>query len=880
MSILATKLFIPSPGPAVVRRPRLIQRLDDGAHSKLTLISAPAGFGKTTLAAEWVAGCGKPAAWVSFDEGDGNSTRFLQYVAAALQTVDARMGKGLSAMLGAPQPPSTEAALTTLLNEIAAAPQDIVLVLDDYHVVDDAEVDRALALLVERLPSQVRLVVATREDPNIPLARLRARGQLTEIRAADLRFGSTEAEEFLVRGMGLELPAGSVAALESRTEGWIAGLQLAALSLQGRADAAGFIASFTGSHRFILDYLIEEVLRRQTGAVQSFLLRTSLLGRLCGPLCDAVTRDASAPGMETLERLERANLFVVPLDDERRWYRYHRLFADALQQRLRQGLVASGKAPDTVVAELHVRASAWYEEKGLEIEAFHHAAEANDVERAERLIEGGGMPLHFRGALAPVLGWLKSLPAEVLDSRPSLWTAFASVVLATGHVNETEDKLRSAESVLADASPDEKVRDLIGRIAAIRATLAVHRLDADAIIAQSRRALEFLAPSNHAFRTSTNWKMGVAYGLQGDRIAAGRAYGEVIAACRGSGNAIFALAAALGLAGVQESQTELRLAAETYRRVLDSAGDMPLPIAACQANLGLARICCEWNDLDGAHQHWARSVPPARQLADTDRFVACQLFEARMRICRGRIDEADAILAAAEREARQHNFTKRASEVAAARVLVLIRQGNLAAAERLARAHPLPLSRARVKLARGETKAALAVLASFRQDVEAKGWRDEQLRTAVLQALARRANGERDEALRCLREALALAAPNGLVRTFVDEGAPMASLLAEAAALGVMPDYVAALRDAFRAEEPPVGVEASPGAAESLIEALTRRELEVLRLVAEGLSNEEIGERLFLSLSTVKGHNQKIFDKLQVRRRTEAVVRARELRLL
>ena len=286
--------------------------------------------------------------------------------------------------------------------------------------------------------------------------------------------------------MGLALPAESVAALESRTEGWIAGLQLAATLPAGhRADAAGFIASFTGSHRFVLDYLIEEVLRRQTDAVQSFLLRTSLLGRMCGPLCDAVTRDASMPGTETLERLERANLFIVPLDDERRWYRYHRLFADALQQRLRRALAASGQAPTRSVAELHVRASAWYEENGLEIDAFHHAAAANDVERAERLIEGGGMPLHFRGALAPVLNWLKSLPAEVLDARPSLWTAYASVVLATGHPNEAEDKLRSAEAALKDSFPDPKVRDLIGRISAIRATLAVYRLDSEAIIAHS-----------------------------------------------------------------------------------------------------------------------------------------------------------------------------------------------------------------------------------------------------------------------------------------------------------------------------------------------------------------------------------------------------------
>ena len=349
-------------------------------------------------------------------------------------------------VLQSPQPPPTESILTALLNEITAIPDNFILVLDDYHVIDAKPVDEALTFLLEHLPPQMHLVIATREDPHLPLARLRARGQLTELRAADLRFTPAEAAEFLNQVMGLNLSAEDIAALETRTEGWIAGLQLAAISMQGHQDAASFIKSFTGSHHFVLDYLVEEVLQQQPESVQTFLLRTSILDRLCGPLCDAVLLDPSASGQETLEYLERANLFIVPLDNERRWYRYHHLFADLLRQRLHQSAASSTGDEGKGVAELHSRASQWYEDNGLEIEAFHHAAAANDVERAERLIEGKGMPLHFRGAVAPVLDWLESLPTTVLDARPSLWVTYASVSLVAGQTTGVEEKLQAAEA--------------------------------------------------------------------------------------------------------------------------------------------------------------------------------------------------------------------------------------------------------------------------------------------------------------------------------------------------------------------------------------------------------------------------------------------------
>ncbi|HET8843067.1 MAG TPA: AAA family ATPase, partial [Ktedonobacteraceae bacterium] len=410
--ILATKLYIPPLRPNVVLRPRLIERLNEGLHRKLILISAPAGFGKSTLLSEWTLGLGQPVAWLSLDEGENDPSRFLAYLVAALQTVAANIGEGMLGLLQSPQPPPAEAMLTALLNEIATIPNHFVLVLDDYHAIEAKTVDQALAYLVAHLPPHMHLVIATREDPHLPLARLRARDQLIELRATHLRFISSESAAFLNQIMGLTLSAEDITALEKRTEGWIAGLQLAALSLQGQEDATSLIASFTGSHHFVLDYLMEEVLGQQSERIQTFLLRTSLLDRMSGPLCDAVMLDSTMSGQSTLESLERANLFLIPLDNERRWYRYHHLFADLLRLRFHQSIVTSSADGERQVHELHRRASVWYEEQDLAMEAFHHAVLVNDVERATRLVEGNGIPLHLRGAVYPVLNWLETLPRE------------------------------------------------------------------------------------------------------------------------------------------------------------------------------------------------------------------------------------------------------------------------------------------------------------------------------------------------------------------------------------------------------------------------------------------------------------------------------------
>jgi LuxR family maltose regulon positive regulatory protein len=871
ISILATKLYIPPIRPELVSRPRLIERLNAGLHRKLTLISAPAGFGKTTLLSEWVAGCGRPVAWLSLDEGDNDLACFLTYLVAALQTIEGNVGQGLLAALQSPGPVNVEPVLTTLLNEIAGLPDNSVLALDDYHVIESQPVDNALAFTLDHLPPQMHLVIASRSDPSLPLSRLRAGGQMTEIRAHDLRFTHDEISTFLDKVMGINLSAENVAALEARTEGWIAGLQLAALSMQGlkrNSDIADFVNSFTGSDRYIQDYLADEVLQQRPKGTKDFLLQTSILNRLSGPLCDAVTEQKNSQAI--LEALEAANLFIVPLDNERRWYRYHHLFADLLRQRLHH------QQPDNV-ADLHIRASAWYEENGLEIEAFHHAAAANDVEHAVRLVEGEGMPLLFRGVVAPVLNWLESLPTTVLDARPSLWVTYASALLSAGQLASVEQKLQAAEAALQAAEPNDKTRDLVGHIASMRATLAISQHQVETTIAQSRRALEYLHPDNLPVRTAATWNLGYAYQLRGDRAAASRAYTEALSISQASGNTIITILATIGLGNIQAAENQLHLAAQTYQRAMQLAGEHPLPLT-CEACLGLARLFYEWNDLDAAQRHGQQSVQLARQIETSDIPIAGGVFLARLKLAQRDVAGAAAILDEARQFVRQHNFTYRMPEVAAAQVLMLIQQGDLAAAAHLAQAHDLPTSQARVHLARGDTSAALAVLDPWRQQMEAKGWQDERLKVMVLQAVAHHAHGEKDKAVQLLGDALALAEPGGFIRTFVDEGIPMAQLLLEAAARGMMPDYTGKLLAAFEAEE-----QKSEGICppfQPLVEPLSQRELEVLQLVAQGLSNREISERLFLALDTVKGHNRRIYGKLGVKNRTQAVNKARALNIL
>jgi LuxR family transcriptional regulator, maltose regulon positive regulatory protein len=872
--LLLTKLHVPPPRPGVVARPRLMQRLDEGALTRLTLVSAPAGFGKSTLVGQWAAECGRPVAWLSLDERDDDPSSFLTYFVAALRTVAPDTGKAVVAVLQSPQPPPLDSILTTLLNEIATIPDEFVLVLDDYHVLDSKPDDEIVGFLLEHLPPQMHLVIATREDPRLPLARLRARGQLAELRAADLRFTAAEAAEFLGRVMGLDLSPDDIAALDARTEGWIAGLQMAAISLQGVPDAPGFIRSFTGSHRFVLDYLLEEVLQRQPVEVRTFLLRTSILDRLCGPLCDAVLQSPAGTGEETLPAVERANLFIVPLDDERHWYRYHQLFRDLLRHRLERSV-----SPEEI-AGLHVRASAWCERDGHLPEAFRHATLAGDVERAGSLIESPEMDVHLRTVVAPILDWLASLPREVLDAEPRLWVRWATLTLMAAQTTGVEEKLQAAESALQGVELDVETRDLVGQIACARATLALTRYDPAEMAAQASRARDLLRPENLPYRFTAAWTVAMAHFFAGERAAAARACRECVELSERSGQVFARILAAETQGNLQELDNQLHQAAESYRRALELAGEQPMANAE-EVHLGLGRISYEWNDLAAAERHGQQSRQLARLYERTiDRSLAGDVFLARVALARGDVEGAAAMLAQAYSSAQENGFVLRLPEIAAAQVLVLLRQGEAAAAGRLAETYGLPLGQARVLIAQGDPAAALAVLEPVRQQMEACGWADERLRAIVLQAVARQLAGEEREAAGTLGEALEAAEPGGFIRLFVDEGTPTADLLSAAAAQGVRPEYVGRLLAAFAAEaERERQASSAPGPA-SPAEGLSRRELEVLQLIAQGLSNQEIGQRLYLALDTVKGHNRRIFEKLGVQRRTEAVARARELGLL
>ena len=865
--LLQTKLYRPPLRPSLIPRPNLLQQLNQGLPRKLTLLSAPAGFGKTTLVSEWLAGCERPSAWLSLDENDGDLPRFLTYVIAALQRIFPGLGADVTAVLQASPPPPIETSLATLLNEIAGLADPFLLVLDDYHLVEAPAVDQALAFLLDHLPPQMHLVMTTREDPNLPLARLRARGQLTELRAADLRFSLDEAAAFLQQVMGVELSPENVAALEARTEGWAAGLQMAALSMQGQQDVTGFIQSFTGGHRFVLDYLVEEVLHQQPESVQRFLLQTAVLNQLTGSLCDAVTCGSS--GQEILESLERANLFLVPLDNERRWYRFHHLFAELLRQRLQES------ATEDTINTLHIRASEWYEANGLVLESFHHATAAHDVDRTLRLIQGEGLPLYFRGEAIPVRHWLESLSEAEFQARPELWVTYASVLTLTGRLHgNIEEILQAAETALQDKVDDDKTADLLGQIAANRAMLGVVKNEVNTIVTQSQRALALLHPDNAPMRSTTTWTLGYAYQVQGKRAAAIEAYAETIAQSQKSGNIMNEIAATTCVGQIQETENQARQAAKTFRRILQLVGDPPWP-AACEACVGLARIHYQWNDLEGAERYGQQGLALARQLENVDTPAACGVLLARVKLAQGDGAAAFATLAEAEQFVRQKGFDHWLGEITAVRLQTFLRHGNLTAAAQLAETQDLPLSQARVKLAQGDPTAALAALEPVRQQAEAKEWADEQLQVLVLQALAYQAAGESDKAMQLLGDALTLAAPGGLVRLFVDEGPPMAALLQETVKRGMAPAFAQQVLEAFGE----TAVAPSP-AAHPLPDPLSERELEVLKLLTTALTGPEIARELMISLNTLRTHTKNIYSKLGVNSRRTAVRRAADLNLM
>ncbi|MDQ4083135.1 MAG: LuxR C-terminal-related transcriptional regulator [Actinomycetota bacterium] len=897
--ILTTKLYVPPPRPHAVLRPRLTGHLNGGLHGKLTLVSAPAGFGKTTLLSEWLSDCRRPAAWLSLDRGDNDFTRFLAYLVAALQTIEADLGAGVQSPLQSPQPLPTESVLTTLLNEVTALPDAIVLALDDYHVVDARAVDDALAFLLEHLPPRMHLVIATREDPQLPLARLRARQQLTELRATDLRFTPEEAAEFLKEVMDLDLSTEDIAALESRTEGWIAGLQLAALSMQGRKDTAGFAQAFTGSHRFVLDYLVEEVLQQQPDRVRTFLLQTSILDRLSGPLCDAITGQEDSRGM--LEALERANLFVVPLDDERRWYRYHHLFADVLQAR------AMEEQPDQVPT-LHRRASGWYEKNGLPSDAIRHALAAGDFGRAAALIELAARATLMGKREETFMGWLRALPDEEVRRRPVLGVYYA-LALVSHDLEAAETRLRDAERMLdgrAHASEmvvvdEEEFRALPGIAAITRAYYAGAIGDMSGSVRHARRALDLLPEGEPLWRGAAASLLGLAHWADGDLEAAYRSIADGMESLRMAGDITQPPSGAFILADIRTAQGRMREAARIYERALQLAESPggPTPPGTADLYVGMSELRCEHGDLEAASQYLLRSKELGEYGGISEYRYRWYVAKARIEEARGNLDNALDLLDEAERlYIRSPDPYVR--PIAALKARVRVRQGRLA--EALGWAHERGLSAhddlsylrefehitlARALIARYDSDRtdryiheALGLLERLLGAAQEGGRTGSVIEVLLLQALAHQARGDAPSALAPLERALTLAEPEGYVRIFVDEGAQMARLLSEAAARGITPDYTGRLLAAFDAGEQESRDEPHQPPAQPLAEPLSQRELEVLQLIAQGLSNREISERLFLALDTVKGHNRRIFGKLSVQRRTEAVAKAKSLNIL
>jgi LuxR family maltose regulon positive regulatory protein len=927
--VLATKLYTPPPRPKVVLRPRLIERLNEGlsASRKLTLISASAGFGKTTLVSEWVAGCDQKIAWLSLDEGDNDPACFLTYFIAALQTIMANIGEGVLGALQSPQPPPIESILIALLNEITTISDNFILVLDDYHVIDSKPVDEALTFLLEHLPLQMHLVIATREDPPLPLPRLRARGQLTELRAADLRFTPAEAAEFLNRMMGLDLSPENISALDKRTEGWIAGLQLAALalqgslSMQGQPDTTSFIQSFTGSHRFILDYLVEEVLQRQPERVSNFLLQTSILDQLCGSLCNVVT--GQMDGKEMLKALEQGNLFVIPLDDQRQWYRYHHLFADVLQEHLK------GTQPEQV-SVLHRRASEWYEKNGLPHDAIRNALAAGDFARAADLIELVMPAMNRSRQFATLLGWLKALPDELVRVRPVLSTWYASVSMSCGELGGVEPRLRDAERWLdttADTAgmvvvDEEEFRRVPGMIPLIRAGLALARGDMPETVKNARRVLDLAPEDDLLMLGGAASQLGLAAWTSGDLDTARRMTAEGMANLRLGGYIIPAIGGAIVLADIQIAQGYLHEAMTTYGQGLQWAtepGASVLPGAA-DMHVGMSSLHREHNDLKTATQHLLTSQALGELAGMPQNPYRWCAAMARIREAQGDLDEALDLLDQAE-FLYDANFSPNVRPIATRKTRVWVAQGRLG--EALDWAHEQGLSvenelgylhefdhitLARVLLALYQSdranrsiQEAMGLLERLLKAAEEGGRKGSTIEILVLQSIAYHAQGDLPVALKPLQKALTLAEPEDYIRMFVDEGSPMTQLLLEAASRGIMPDYTGKLLRAFEAEQPgsagksplptplavlPEGPRRSPrpagerGDGEPLTEPLSQRELEVLRLFKTELSGPEIARELVIALSTVRTHTKSIYSKLNVNNRRAAVKRAAELNLI
>lgn len=911
-ALLATKFFVPLLRSGLISRPNLIERLNQGLECKLVLLSAPAGYGKTTLLGAWADEIGPSiqVTWLSLDEDDNDVVRFLKYVLSALDKVIPGIGRSAGVLLQPPQPAPVRSALITLINDITNHSVPIVLVLDDYHVINARSVHQAVAYLLEHMPANMHLVISTRADPPVNLARYRAQAQVVELRADELSFTHREAVDYLNQTIGWSLSRDDALAIFNRTEGWIAGLQMAAATMQGiGADhASQFAQAFTGSNRHILDYLIEEVLDQQPERVYSFLLRTSILERLTAPLCDAVLGQETG-SLEIIDYLERENLFIVPLDNERQWYRYHGLFVDLLRQRLRQ-------AEPKQIPILHRNASVWYKRSGLVADAIEHAFSARDLQWAADLIDQNAQTTLMRSEVATLMNWIDRLPEEEMRQRPNLCVYHAWALLLDGQSLEAvNSRLQTAglsESISAEAS-------------VFRALTATYTGDAQRSLAYAREAVQ-KAPEDDIFLRSVVMNaLGMAYVLNGEIEAAVQAFDQGAAISQKAGNVLFAVGALCNLAGMCHLKGQLRRAERLYLRALDlstvSQGER-LP-AAGRALLGLGELAREWNRLEEAVEFLKESLELFERYMETGALVS-YLHLARVKQSVGDQAGAELMLQHARQIAERSEATRFDDLlVAAAQTRMWIEQGNLDEAWHWAEERGLVrdprsgskdsvkvsmpsaydlqelelLLSARVYIARERYADALEVLKTLEAAAEGQGRVRRQIETLILSAIAASklsTAGHIQPATRsawdAFMQALDLAEPEGYIRLFIDEGEPVAALLRQAAEREIHIEYVNHLLSAMGRGAEPRSPAERPGVPYdtrervnqdySLVEPLSDRELEVLSLIAQGLSNRDIAERLVISLSTVKGHAANIYGKLGVNKRTQAVARARILGIL
>ncbi len=905
--LLATKLHVPRPRPDLVPRPRLAERLDEGLAGGLMLVCAPAGYGKTVLLADWARRGQQPVAWLSLDAGDNDPARFWRHGVAALGQARPGLAERVGPLLGPPAPTSYEGLVTALINELAAGPDagQALLVLDDYHLIDSPAVHASLGFLLEHRPPGLRLVLASRSDPPLALARLRGRGQLTELRAAELRFTADEAAALLrqgVAGHGEALPETAVAALAARTEGWAAGLQLAALSLRGQPDAAGFVAAFTGSHRYVLDFLAEEVLEQQSDQVRTFLLETSMLERLSGELCDTVTGRTGSQAL--LEHVERAGLFLVPLDEVRGWWRYHHLFADLLRARLQ------AEQPGRAVL-LHRNAAGWYAERGLADDAIRHAVAAGEMTWAARLIEQDfDMVYNVRGEGATIQRWFSALPADLVQSRPRLLLVQALLMTTSGRLDAVDALLDAAERA---GVVDEPFEPTVGRAASMlvnvpayiavdRSYLAQLRGDAGGTAAFAARALAVIGEGERLLDSVARWQLAIAAWLGGRLAEAERALVDGIAGWHAAGLLTVAASSVYELCQVQRARGRLDAAVQACQQALEVTvvPGQPPRAAAGPAYVGLGELAYERNEMEIALQHVTEGIALCRQWVYTTQLAAGLVTLAWIRQAAG--DPAGALDAIGEAVRVAPGPPGLFNPVPAQRARLLLAQGDLAAAAHWTKEcgldaddepdysrEPGHLLLARVLLAQGLPGQALALLDRLYAAAVTQDRIGSVIEAGTLRALALAASGEESGAVAALADALTLACSQGYVRIFVDEGKPMAALLgrlitaqrAGQAAMEAPLGCLARLRRAFDSGPAmPIPRRLATGVVPGLVEALTERELEVLAMLAAGRSNQAVATELVVTIDTVKKHVSHILDKLGTANRTEAVARARELGLI